>query len=245
MSKKKRRNSFEEMPSDGWLGTYSDTITLLLTFFILLYSMSTIDEAKFKQLSKAFNEMLIGKVGDSVLQYNLYNGEVPVVGGEEQGEADGDIMIPSSDSMYDEVKKFAAANKLEQVVEITEDERGVILQLKDSILFESGQAVLKTESKNILDKLADLIREMPNSIVIEGHTDNVPIETMDYKNNWELSTARSLSVVSYFIDAKNLNPSRFSAAGYGEYKPLLENTSLENRAKNRRVNILIVAEKEK
>lgn len=245
MAKKKRRNTFEEMQGDGWLGTYSDTITLLLTFFILLYSMSTIDEAKFKQLSKAFNEMLIGKVGDSVLQYNLYNGEVPVVGGEEQGDLDGDIMVPSSDSMYDEVKKFAAANKLDQVVEVTEDERGVILQLKDSILFESGQAVLKKESKTILDKLSDLIKAMPNSIVVEGHTDNVPIETMEYKNNWELSTARSLSVVSYFIDTKNLNPSRFSAAGYGEYKPLLENTSVENKAKNRRVNILIVAEKEK
>lgn len=240
--KGRKKKEVSRMKGDEWLGTYSDCITLLLTFFILLYSMSTVDEEKFEQLSKAFNQMLVGRVGDSVLQYNLYNGEVPVIGGEENGDIDGDSIVESSNSMYDEVKKFSVANNLEDVVEITEDERGVILQLRDSILFESGQAVLKKDSRDVLNKLTKLIEKMPNSIVIEGHTDNVPIKTMQYKNNWELSTARALSVVSYFIEEKKLNPSRFSASGHGEYRPIVGNTSEENKAKNRRVNILIVAE---
>lgn len=242
MPRKRKKTDNGGMRGDEWLNTYSDCITLLLTFFILLYSMSTVDEAKLRQLSKAFNEIMVGKVGDSVLKYNLYNGEVPVIGGEEEGELEGDVIVPSSHSMYDEIKRFSVANNLDEVVEITEDERGIILQLKDSILFESGKSNLKSDSKEILNKLSNLIKEMPNSIVIEGHTDNVPINTSEYKNNWELSTARSLSVVEYFISDKGLNPSRFSASGYGEYKPLVSNTTIENKSKNRRVNILIVAE---
>ncbi|MGL5152450.1 MAG: OmpA family protein [Clostridium sp.] len=243
MARKKRGGS-SGPKGDEWLATYSDTITLLMTFFVLLYSMATVDNVKLQQLSSAFNEVMLGKQGDSVLQFNMYNGEVPLVGGEavdtdmiEQGHT-------SQSAMYDDVKEFVYENSLNDVVQITQDERGIILQLKDSILFETGKADLRANSLEILNKIDELISRLPNSIIVEGHTDNIPISTSKYDSNWDLSAARAITVVRYFTEQKGGNPTRFSAQGYGEYKPLVQNSSDENRAKNRRVNILLVAKNE-
>lgn len=237
MARKKKKPESEGLKGDEWLGTYSDMVTLLLTFFILLYSMSSVDSEKLKQLSKAFNQVMVGTKGDSILQYDLYDGEVPLVG----GESDNKDISDTAQSMYKGVKEFVKDNNLSDTVDITEDERGVILQLKDSILFQTGESKLKPESKDILNKINTLLKSVPNSIVVEGHTDNVPIHNSEYDSNWDLSTARAVTVVRYFIEEKGENPSRFSASGYGEYKPLVANNSDDNRAKNRRVNILIVA----
>lgn len=237
MARKKKKPEPEGLKGDEWLGTYSDMVTLLLTFFILLYSMSSVDSEKLKQLSKAFNQVMVGTKGDSILQYDLYDGEVPLVG----GESDNKDISDTAQSMYKGVKEFVKDNNLSDTVDITEDERGVILQLKDSILFQTGESKLKPESKDILNKINTLLKSVPNSIVVEGHTDNVPIHNSEYDSNWDLSTARAVTVVRYFIEEKGENPSRFSASGYGEYKPLVANNSDDNRSKNRRVNILIVA----
>ncbi|WP_194190912.1 OmpA family protein [Clostridium chrysemydis] len=237
MARKKKKPESEGLKGDEWLGTYSDMVTLLLTFFILLYSMSSVDSEKLKQLSKAFNQVMVGTKGDSILQYDLYDGEVPLVG----GESDNKDISDTAQSMYKGVKEFVKDNNLSDTVDITEDERGVILQLKDSILFQTGESKLKPESKDILNKINTLLKSVPNSIVVEGHTDNVPIHNSEYDSNWDLSTARAVTVVRYFIEEKGENPSRFSASGYGEYKPLVANNSDDNRSKNRRVNILIVA----
>lgn len=231
MARKKRSNT-GGLKGDEWLATYSDCITLLLTFFILLYSMSTVDAQKLQQLSNALNEVMTGKSADSILEYNLYEGNVPLVGGE--------TPIEGMDT-YDEIKQFLSENDLSSTVEVTEDERGVILQLRDSILFEPGKADLISNSITVLDKISVLISGLNNSIIIEGHTDNVPHQSANYASNWELSGARAVTVLRYFVDGKGLNPTRFSSAGFGEYKPLVTNTSDENKAKNRRVNILIVA----
>lgn len=237
MARKKKKPESEGLKGDEWLGTYSDMVTLLLTFFILLYSMSSVDSEKLKQLSKAFNQVMVGTKGDSILQYDLYDGEVPLVG----GESDNKDISDTAQSMYKGVKEFVKDNNLSDTVDITEDERGVILQLKDSILFQTGESKLKPESRDILNKINTLLKSVPNSIVVEGHTDNVPIHNSEYNSNWDLSTARAVTVVRYFIEEKGDNPSRFSASGYGEYKPLVANNSDDNRSKNRRVNILIVA----
>ena len=242
MARRKKSNG-GGVSGDGWLATYSDTITLLLTFFVLLYSMSSVDAQKLKQISNAFNEIMTGKSADSILQFDLYDGKVPLVGGESSYEEMID-MNGTTDSSYEEIKSFVDSNDLNSVVEITEDERGIIIQLRDSILFESGKANLKPDSMVVLDKISELIGSMANSIIIEGHTDNVPHNSAEYESNWELSSARAVMVLRYFVDGKGQNPTRFSAAGYGEYKPLVSNITDEDRAKNRRVNILIVASKE-
>lgn len=237
MARKKKEKPQEATAS--WLDTYADTITLLMTFFVLLYSMSSVDNQKVKQISQAFNEIMTGSAADSMLQYNLFDGEVPIIGGETK--VDSDVKSSIARDTYEEIKDFVEENDLSSAVTITEDERGVALQINDSILFETGKADLKINSLSVLDKIGDLMFTMPNSIIVEGHTDNVPIKTVEFPSNWYLSSDRANSVVSYFIDIKKQNANRFSSIGYGETKPLVQNTSDANRAQNRRVNILIVA----
>ena len=236
MARKRRIIKFSG--GSTWLDTYADTITLLLTFFVLLYSMSSLDSEKLKQLSNAFNEVMSGKSADSILQYDLYNGKVPLVGGESPVED----MIENGGSQvetYEEIQKFVEENDLSATVEITNDERGIILQLKDSILFEAGRADLKKDSLAILDKINVLMAHYLNSIIVEGHTDNVPVGVKEFESNWELGF-KATKVLRYFTEDKGQNPNRFSAVGYGETRPLVPNNSIENKAKNRRVNILLV-----
>jgi chemotaxis protein MotB len=115
-----------------------------------------------------------------------------------------------------------------------------VIQLRDNILFETSSSALRSDSKAVLDKISDLIGTLPNNIIIEGHTDNRPINTSKFPSNWELSVDRAVNVVRYFVEAKGLEASRFSAAGYGQFQPIAPNDSAENMAKNRRVNILIM-----
>lgn len=239
MARKKRGDS-GGLTGNEWLGTYSDCVTLLLTFFVLLYSMSSVDAEKVKAISQAFS-IMSGQAGNSFLEYDLYQGSQPIIGGESKIENTVETDEDGNETMYKTVKDFLSENQLNSAVDVTEDEKGVMLKVKDNILFESGQATLIAESQQVLDKINTLISTLPNSIIIEGHTDNVPISNSKYASNWELSTERAVTVVRYFIEKNNQDPSRFSAAGYGEYRPDVENTSDENKAKNRRVNILIVA----
>lgn len=239
MARKKKDDS-GGLTGNEWLGTYSDCVTLLLTFFVLLYSMSSVDAEKVQSISKAFS-LMSGQAGDTFLEYDLYEGSQPIIGGEGKSEEILDTVEGESQTMYKDVKDFLDENELNSIVSISEDERGVILKVKDNILFESGKATLIENSQEILNKINALISTLPNSIIIEGHTDNVPISNSNYPSNWELSTQRAVNVVRYFVEKNNQNPSRFSAAGYGEFKPDVENNSDENRARNRRVNILIVA----
>lgn len=244
---RKKKGSVDGGPSGNeWLATFSDTMTLLLTFFILLYSFSTVDANKMKQISAALYSVLTGQQGNSVLEYNMKYGEDPII-----GENSEQTTVPLQKgtgevSMYQKVKEFVEKNNLQAVVQIKEDTRGIIIQLRDNILFESGSAKLKDNSKAILEDINGLISTFPNNIIVEGHTDNVPINNYKYESNWELSTARAVSVLRFFVEIKGQNPLRFTAAGYGEFKPVAPNDSESNRAMNRRVNILIVAnEKEK
>lgn len=230
----------DEIRGDEWLATYSDTVTLLLTFFVLLYSMATVDTQKMKQMSQAFQVVMSGQTGDTILEYDLYNGQVPLIGGESPIEETVDE-TDVEQSMYFQVKKYVEEHDLAEVVDIINSERGIVLQLRDNILFETSSSALRGDSKDVLDKISTLIGTLPNNILIEGHTDNRPINTSKFPSNWELSVDRAVNVVRYFIEKKGLNANRFSAAGYGEFQPIAPNDTLENMSKNRRVNILIMA----
>lgn len=235
MSRKKHVT--DDSIHNEWIATYSDTVTLLLTFFIMLYSVSAVNEQKVRQLAASFQNVLLGQAGDTLFDFNMKNGDVPLVGEETSGISTGN----AANDVYKKVQEVVQKNKLESSVEIKRDPRGVIIELRDNVLFDSGSAEIKTNSVNILEKLNSVISSVPYNISVEGHTDNVPISNYKYESNWELSTARAVSVVKYFVETKNNTPVRFTAAGYGEYKPLVANDSDEHRAKNRRVNILIVA----
>ena len=242
---RKKRGGADGPSGNEWLQTYSDTMTLLLTFFILLYSFSTVDAEKFKMISSALQSILTGQESTSIFDYNMSSGSVPIVGEDTKtneidiGEASGEP------SMYEQVLEFINENNLESVVTITRDSRGIIIQLRDNILFESGSADIKENSKQILEKISTLILRFDNEIIIEGHTDNVPIHNAKYDSNWELSSARALNVLKYFVNVKKVDPYRISAHAYGEYKPVMPNDTPEHRAANRRVNILIVTTDQK
>ena len=227
----------DEPSGDEWLATYSDCVTLLMTFFVLLYAMSSTDEAKMRALSQAFRSVMAGEVADSILEYNLYNGDVPLIGGETPTDT-----VDGENSMYYQVSKFDKEHELEAAVEIIETEQGVAIQVRESILFETSKSTLREDSKEVLSSIAELLSSIDNTIVVEGHTDNRPISTAEFPSNWELSVDRAVNVVKYFVENTGIDPKRLSATGYGEHHPVVPNDTEENMAKNRRVNILIIAD---
>ncbi len=231
MQRKKRKP--DDVNSNAWMDTYADTITLLLTFFILLYSFSTIDNKKLKTIAEALKGEITGTPMTTESVEDLTDVLQPGIG----VKSEYDILVGKITSLLNE-------NGLSDVVKIREEDAGVILQLGDSILFDTAEATLKDESKQILDVISSIIPQIDNEIMVQGHTDNRPISSGIYPSNWELSSARAVAVVKYFINEKGLDPSRFSAAGYGEHRQLVENTSSENMEINRRVDILIVQERE-
>ena len=228
------------LTGNEWLGTYADTMTLLLTFFVLLYSTAAVDTEKVKSISTAFS-MMSGTGGTSLLEFDMYDGEVPLIGGESIDEISvSSSKVTGKEAIYTNVKDFIDKNDLSEVVDVVDNERGISLQLRDNVLFESASSDIKENSKDILDKINTLMLTMNNKILVEGHTDNIPINTSRFPSNWELSVDRAVNVVRYFIETKGQNPKRFSAAGYGEHQPIAPNDNYDNMAKNRRVEILIL-----
>lgn len=221
--------------------TYSDMVTLLLVFFVLLFSFSVINVVKFQRFLASFQGVGILERGTDILQEteptpNPY------------AEAEPNFIDPAALAQaremmetYQSLQNFLAQNGLEDMVEVRYEEGGVALDIKERILFDSGKADLKPEAMVVLDKLATFLDKLPNSIRVEGHTDNRPINTPEFPSNWELSAARAIRVIRYFIEKHGLEPARFTAVGHGEYRPLVPNDSPENMAQNRRVVILLGA----
>ena len=230
MSRKKKKKI--DINSNAWLETYADAITLVLTFFILLYSMSSVDSKKLQELSNALQNVLKGNINleDMVDTDQVNEEEIDIDELEEQMQ----------DDLIKKLNEIIGKNSFTETVKVREQYNGVVLQLDETILFDSGKADLKDNSQRVLNMVAKIIEDLPNDVLIEGNTDDVPINNSNFKSNWELSTARAVNVVKYFVSEKNINPKRFSAKGYGEYNPLVKNNSQENRAINRRVDILIV-----
>lgn len=147
-------------------------------------------------------------------------------------------------AQFEEARRMLESKlKGDSRISMTVDDRGLVIILSDDILFDSGKAEIKTNAKPILDKVASVVKtEVPNkNIGISGHTDNVPIQHSGWKSNWELSTARATTVLHY-LEGKGIPPKRLSATGYGEYRPIMTNNTAEGRAKNRRVEIVILPE---
>lgn len=217
--------------------TFSDLMTLLLCFFVFLFAFSNVDMVKFKAMSDSFRRSSIIEGGVSIL-----SGKAPLhanvnASGDYQG---GSEYKPRQlDALYEAIIQYLQDNKLETVISATRDASGVSLEIRDRVLFDSGSAEIKEEGIAFLEKVGQLIQSLPNPIVIEGHTDNQPIVTSQYPSNWELSTARSAQVARYFISEFPINPRQISVSGYGEFRPVVNNDTADNRAINRRVVILV------
>jgi chemotaxis protein MotB len=225
----RRRHSSDHENLERWLLTYADLITLLLAFFIVMYSMSQVDAKKFGKMSQALSGVLKG-------------GGVAIKKGNEVGKAPGKgvmkigHLVSIGHKIQDRFEKLGE----DKLVSTELNERGLVIHIMESALFKIGSAQLEPKAKMTLDIIAQELAGVRNHIRVEGHTDNVPISTSKYPSNWELSSARATSVVRYFIDNHDIAPDRISALGYGEYRPLKPNNTPENRAQNRRVDIVVL-----
>ena len=227
--RRKRSTIANQDNHDRWLLTYADLITLLLAFFIVMYSMSQIDSKRFGKMTEALSGILKGQ--ESILDNISEEDVMPGHGLLKLGN------LRIIQKVIDE--KFSKLGKLDEIqTEITE--RGLVVHIMESALFQEGSADLEPRAMSILDIMYEQLKALPNHIRVEGHTDDKDINTTKYPSNWELSTSRATSVVRYFIDNFELRADRVSALGYGEFRPVRPNNSIENRAKNRRVDIVIM-----
>lgn len=243
MAKKEKKIEIKQGLAE-WMGTYGDMVTLLLCFFVLMFASSTQDAEKFAQIAASFshNKITIMPQQQQGILAALGNGIVQMP--EAKGESDKEFEEAKKEmkEMAEQFKTYFAENNLDDKIEVEQNDRYITLNFKDGILFESGSSDLKPDAVNILSKVADELLKYPdNNIKIEGHTDNRPINTARFPNNWYLSAARAISVATYFTDYKGFAPTKISTEGYGEYRPKVPNDTPENRAINRRVEIKVIS----
>lgn len=233
--------------TERWLLTYSDLITLLMIFFVVLYTLSKVDADKFKAVADSLNAAIGGGTpskielqtdgGPSVLPLEKAQEALkqPKSGSESGKEAE----VKTIQDIKKQIDKFVASNGLQNRVETTIEERGLVVSIRDTLLFASGSSAVTDDAHQILNTLSSILAGLPNYLRIEGHTDNAPIHTTQFPSNWELSVARAVNVVNVLISQK-VAPEKLSASGYGEYRPVAPNTSPANMDKNRRVDMVIV-----
>lgn len=248
---KDRRRKFDEEPEehidDSWLIPYADILTLLLALFIVLFASSAIDNQKFKSIMESFKSEFTGTKIDNHnagLSAQLPNKPLPEKKVKQQKPHPSNNHTLSKEDqellhLKSQLENYINQNHLQADVTIQDTKRGVEITFKEVILFDVGKADLKTSSFKTLDSISKLIKQLQNPISIEGHTDNVPIKNPQYPSNWELSSARAVSVLHYF-ESKDIAKNRLQFVGYGEQKPIFKNDTAEHRQANRRVNIVIL-----
>ena len=253
----------QEDPPKGaapWMNTFSDLMNLLLCFFVLLFSMSTVDAEQFEQvaasLSNSFSILPAGgaAIGDGTLVANgisqlnnlaeyVKNMGVSMDEAEEQDveEQIEEIKLEQSEKMAESIQEYLEQQNIEEYVDLDFNSQYVLLTLNGAVLFESGSSDLKNDAVPLIDSIGNMLTGYTENIIeVEGHTDNVPIHTAKYANNNVLSSFRALSVAEYLI--KGINPAKLKYSGRGEYVPVADNSTPEGRALNRRVEIKIYNE---
>lgn len=245
----RKRGTQDSAPpsSPAWMATYGDMVTLLLVFFVLLFSFSTIDGQKWRSLVIA----LTGNIG--VLEQGSSLEDLMSVPSDPDLEAEEPPVpspepspYPESDpfeALYLRIKAFVEENDLQEQLVLLKGDFEIVIRFRDHALFDSGRADIKEDALGVLTGIAKILVAHAQDIAavrVEGHTDNVPINTPQFPSNWELSTGRAVGVLRLFAEEKGFEPRKLSAVGYGEYHPVADNDTPENRARNRRVDILIV-----
>lgn len=259
---KKKKGGGEEHGGGGmerWLLSYADFITLLMVFFVVLYAMSKVDVQKYAAMANSLSVVLTGQSA-SVLNTQGPS-VVPGMSGQQVKEGPGENS--ANQAQLEEVKKVigefikdqdkdaakaqqagnTTVTKLSDSIIIYEQERGLVISFKDTLLFASGSDELAPRAKTIINGVGVALRKIPNYIRVEGHTDNLPINSGRFASNWELSVLRAANVVHVLGESTGIEASRLSIVGYGEYRPLVPNEDNLTRAMNRRVDIVILKQK--
>lgn len=253
------------MGAPAWTATFGDLMNLLLCFFVLLFSMSSVDAAKFEQIAASFSsafgifsggEMAIGQgalIGDGATQLNALDTYVQSMGKQDEGEDQQEKQetealqealaeqLAASEAMAEQIAEMMnEAPALKETVELNYTSQYVQLTIQGAILFDSARVDIKPEAVPVLSKVGQILETYGGgTIEVEGHTDNMPMTGDKYSNNDELSAGRALSVFNFLMDNTTLDPVRIKHSGRGEWLPIADNSTPEGRARNRRVEIRI------
>ncbi|MGD6966104.1 flagellar motor protein MotB [Rossellomorea vietnamensis] len=249
MRRRKKKQHHEEHIDESWLIPYADLLTLLLALFIVLFAASNVDARKFQALSQTFNQIFTG--GASVMEYPSPVPESDL-GENKKAEDENPLTVDELEAakrkdrqeleeLQSKVNGYITANELQKQFATELTSEGLLLTIRDNVLFQSGSANVGGKDETVARELSGLLEmDTPRSVIISGHTDNIPISNASYDSNWELSVMRAVNFMKIILRNQNLDPRWFSAKGFGEFKPLADNDTKEGRAKNRRVEVLIL-----
>lgn len=230
----RKKGERSPLGSPAWMTTYSDLVTQLLVFFVLLFSLSNINEAKYEEIVASLRTALTGSPGV------LDMGPQPLDGASIFPEYTLAIEEEFTE-VYEEILGKLEEEGVGAAVEIYSEERGMIISFKENIFFRIGSADLLPEACDLLTKVGKILAADVHQIRVEGHTCDLPIRTASFPTNWELSASRATNVTRFLIDEVRIAPERLGAAGYAEFRPIAPNSSEENRVRNRRVDILLLS----
>jgi chemotaxis protein MotB len=245
----RKKNQHEKEPNhERWLVSYADFITLLFAVFVTLYAMSQTDKKKVEEVMASMRESFgysttspaskpaVIPAGTISIIPSMHKVTMVPRRGRSKGTEQDFKTTKSAIEAY--LMKVGAQNK----VSVSITQRGLVVSLKEAGFFDSGSATLKESSYALLNDVVSSLNSYSNGIRVEGHTDNVPISSHNFPSNWELSTSRATNVVQYLTKQDDFDPTKISAAGYGEYRPISDNSSEDGRSKNRRVDIVLLSE---
>lgn len=255
MARRRKRPIADTNNHDRWMVSYADFITLLFAFFVVMYSISSVNEGKYKTLSDSLGEAFsnkeqqgneiapiqIGALPTTIQPIPLENPTTVEV--EERRELSEEILKERKQlsQVSGQFEQVLAPFIQDNLVSVKKNDYWIELEMNSEMLFLSGEAELSKKAIPVLKKIVEVINPLPNMINIEGHTDNIPIDNIKFRSNWDLSSARATSVVHEFVK-EGINPPRLSAIGYGEFHPIGDNKIEAGRFKNRRVVLVLMSQ---
>lgn len=242
LSRRRKRKKDLGGVDESWLLPYADLMTLLLALFIVLFASSSVDTEKLQKLSSVFNSVFVS--GTGIMDNSSSSTEVPVPPENlDENEFKSSSYLEDQQSLgetQDRLEEYIAVHELENQFATKLTDEGLLVTIRDSVLFETGKAGIRQEYLPLAEELAELLIFDPaRHIVITGHTDNIPINNPEFSSNWELSVMRAVNFLKLMVAKEEMDPLLFSAKGYGEYKPIASNDTEEGRSENRRVEVLI------
>ena len=255
MSRKQRREHHEEHPDESWLLPYSDLMTLLLALFIVLYSVSAVNTAKLEELSQAFrtafsdglsifDQSTIVRTGDVQSHTDMTRTLSP--SGKKKPAGDSQAALQQQEqqnleALRQQLNEYIKQNGLSSQLETQLNQSQLLITIRDNALFAPASASVKSEARLLAVAIGEMLAPYNDyEVLVTGHTDTTPINTVEFPSNWELSTKRAVNFMKILLENEQFDPKRFGAIGYGEYRPVDTNETVEGKAKKRRVEETIL-----